>query len=164
MLGGVTLAEMHRPAFVIKPDLTEGQGLGWYATRTAEVVLVGHSGSLWGFQTNVSFSVAGKVGVVVLLNGIGNASKLARELVESLLPALRELEDRAEVAPLVPVPAAYRELLGAYRDPEFGDDSVVEWRDGKLVLLEERPGIPHHELGAHRRPAGVHDARRPAGW
>ena len=46
----------------------------------------------------------------------------------------------------VPVPDAWRELLGVYRDPEFGDDSVVEWRDGKLVLLGDKPDDPPREL------------------
>jgi CubicO group peptidase (beta-lactamase class C family) len=146
VLDGKTLAEMHRPTFVTKPDLTEGQGLGWYATRTGEVVLVGHSGALWGYLSNVSFSVSGKVGAIVLLNGVGPAPKLARDLIEALLPALKEAEDRAEVAQPVPSPAAYRELLGEYRDRDDGDDTVIEWRDGKLMLLEQRPGVPHHEL------------------
>jgi len=48
----------------------------------------------------------------------------------------------------VPCPEAYRELLGAYRDPEFGDDWIVELRDGKLVLLGDRPESPVHDLVA----------------
>jgi len=146
VLAGRTLAEMHRPTFVAKSDWTMASGLCWYGTRGGETILVGHSGSLWGFQTNISFSTSGKVGAVVLLNGIGNAPKLARELIEALLPALREAEDRAEVAPFRPIPAAYRELLGAYRDPEFGDDTFLEWRDGAFVMRSDDPTEPAHEL------------------
>jgi CubicO group peptidase (beta-lactamase class C family) len=146
VLAGRTLAEMHRPTFVAKADWTMASGLCWYGTRAGETILIGHSGSLNGFQTNISFSTSGKVGAVVLLNGIGNAAKLARELVEALLPALRELEDRAEVEPFKPVPGAYRELLGAYRDPEFGDDTFIEWRDGTFVLRSDDPSEPPHEL------------------
>jgi CubicO group peptidase (beta-lactamase class C family) len=152
VLRGATLAEMHRPSFVGKADWTEAQGLGWYGTRTGETVLVGHSGALWGFLTNISFSVTGKVGAIVLLNGVGSPAPLARELVEALLPAIKEAGDRAEVPPVVPVPEAWRELLGEYRDPEFGDGSVIEWRDGKLVLLDDRPGMPSHELVATDEP------------
>lgn len=146
VLRAETLREMHRPTFVSKPDLTEGQGLCWYATRKGETVLVGHSGRMYGFVTNVSFSVAGRVGAIVLLNGIGDAPGLARELVELLLPSLREAEDRAPAAPPAPCPDAYRELLGAYRDPSDMDDTVVEWRDGKLVAAGTSPDVPVNEL------------------
>jgi CubicO group peptidase (beta-lactamase class C family) len=152
VLAGRTLVEMHRPRIVAKADWSQAQGLCWYGTREGETILVGHSGSLYGFQTNISFSVPGKIGAVVLLNGIGNAPKLARELIAALLPALREAEDRAEVPRFVPVPDAYRELLGAYRDPEFGDDTLVEWRDGKLVLRYDDPKEPVHELVATDDP------------
>ena len=146
VLRGATLAEMHRPSFVSKPDWTEAQALCWYGTRSGETVLIGHSGALWGYLTNVSFSRSGKVGAIVLLNGVGAASALARELIEALLPAIREAEDRGEVAPIPAAPEAYQALLGAYRDPEFADDSIVEWRDGKLVLLGSGPDDPVHEL------------------
>jgi CubicO group peptidase (beta-lactamase class C family) len=146
VLAGRTLAEMHRPTWVIDPAWTEAQGLCWYGTRKGETVLVGHSGSLWGFQTNISFSVSGKVGAVVLLNGIGSAAKLSRELLDVLLPAVKEASDRDEVAPFVPVPDAYRDLLGAYRDPEFGDDLLVEWRDGRLLIAGTDPEEPTRDL------------------
>jgi hypothetical protein len=146
VLRGATLTEMHRPSFVAKADWTEAQGLCWYGTRTGETVLIGHSGALWGYLTNVSFSPSGKVGAIVLLNGVGDAPALARDLLGTLLPAVLEAEDRAEVASTPGAPEAFRELLGAYRDHEFADDSVVEWRDGKLVLLGARPEDPVHEL------------------
>ena len=146
VLAGITLAEMHRPVFVSKPDWTEAQGLCWYGTRAGETILVGHSGSLWGYQSNISFSRTGKVGAVVLINGIGNAAKLSRQLLEILLPDLREAADRADVEAFVPAPEAYRELFGVYRDEEFGDDSLVEWRSGRLVVTSAEPDAVEHEL------------------
>ena len=146
VLRGATLTQMHRPSFVAKADWTEAQGLCWYGTRTGETVLIGHSGALWGYLTNISFSPSGKVGAIVLLNGVGDAPTLARDLLETLLPAVLEAEDRAEVASTPGAPEAYRELLGVYRDHEFADDSVIEWRDGKLVILGARPADPVHEL------------------
>jgi CubicO group peptidase (beta-lactamase class C family) len=146
VLAGRTLAEMHRPTWVANEKWTEAQGLGWYGTRKGETILVGHSGSLWGFRSNISFSVRGKVGAVVLLNGIGDAAVLARELLEVLLPAIDEARDREEVAPFVPVPEAYRELLGVYRDPEDEGDTIIEWRDGKLVMTGSEQDAEVHEL------------------
>ena len=150
VLAGRTLVEMHRPTWIVDPKWTEAQGLGWYGTRKGEMVLVGHAGSLNGFQSNISFSATGKVGVVVLLNGIASATKLAQALMEVLLPALTEAEDRAEVSPFTPVPEAWRELLGAYRDPEFADDLLVEWRGGKLIARDTEDDAEDREL----RPTG----------
>ena len=146
VLRGATLAEMHRPAFVAGPEWKEAQGLCWYGTRSGEIILIGHSGALWGFTSNISFSISGRVGAIVLLNGIGSASKLARELVEAVLPAIRAADDRAEVKPIPAIPDAWRAVLGVYRDPEFGQDVIVEWRDGKLVMLDDDPDAPSHEL------------------
>jgi CubicO group peptidase (beta-lactamase class C family) len=154
VLAGRTLAEMHRPTFASKPDLTEAQGLCWYATRKGETILVGHSGALWGFLSNVSFSAAGRVGAIVLLNGVGPASTLARTLVEAVLPAIREADDRVPLAaPPEPAPDAWRELLGTYRDPEFGTDIVVDWRDGRLVIVgDPTDGEPDHPLEPTSEP------------
>ena len=146
VLAATTLAEMHLPTFVSKPDLSEGQGLCWYAVRKGETILVQHSGALWGYLTNVSFSVEGKVGAIVLLNGVGDAASLARELVELLLPALKEAADRAEDQPVALCPEAWRELLGTYRDPEFADETRIEWRDGRLVMTDGGPETKIHPL------------------
>jgi D-alanyl-D-alanine carboxypeptidase len=146
VLRGATLSEMHRPSFVADADWKQAQGLCWYGTREGETILIGHSGALQGFITNISFSPSGRVGAIVLLNGIAGASKLARELLDVVLPAAREAEDRAEVTPFVPIRQAWRELLGAYRDPELEGDFIVEWRDGKLVLLSDLPDVPPHDL------------------
>jgi D-alanyl-D-alanine carboxypeptidase len=136
VLRASTLKEMHRPAFVTKPDLSEGQGLCWYAVRKGETVLVQHSGALWGYMSNASFSVEGRVGAIVLVNGMGDAASLARELIEDLLPAIKEAADRAADEPVPPCPDAYRELLGTYREPESMDDTRIEWRDGHLVMTD----------------------------
>jgi D-alanyl-D-alanine carboxypeptidase len=146
VLRGATLAEMHRPSFVVDADWKQAQGLCWYGTREGETLLIGHSGGLWGFITNISFSPAGRVGAIVLLNGIGDATKLARELMDVVLPAIREADDRAEVPQFAAIPDRWRELLGVYRDPELEGDFIVEWRDAKLVLLGDRPELPSHDL------------------
>jgi CubicO group peptidase (beta-lactamase class C family) len=164
VLAGRTLIEMQRPTWVTDPKWSEAQGLGWYGTRKGEQILIGHGGSLWGFQSFIGFSVTSKVGVVVLLNGIGSPKQLAQTLMEVLQPGVAEAEDRAEVGPFAPVPEAYRELLGTYRDPEFGDDVLVEWRDGTLIVRDTDADAPNRELVATEDPllfivtGGRHDA------
>lgn len=164
VLAGRTLAEMHRPTWVADEKWIVAQGLGWYGARKGEMILVGHSGSLWGFRSNISFSVRGKVGAVVLLNGMGDAAALSRELHEVLLPAVDEARDREEVAPFVPAPEAYGELLGTYRDPTADGDTLIEWRDGKLVMTGSEPDAEVHELAPTDDPLGfTMQGGRPGG-
>jgi CubicO group peptidase (beta-lactamase class C family) len=164
VLRGRTLIEMHRPALASDDGLTAAQGLCWYALREGETVLTQHSGGFWGFLSNISFQREAGLGSVVLVNGMAPPATLARQLIDAVLPAVRETADRAEVKPFVPVPEAYRELLGAYRDVEAGDDTVIEWRDGTLLLLDDRPGRRHHELDPTDDPLVFAMRRgRPAG-
>jgi CubicO group peptidase (beta-lactamase class C family) len=147
ILRGPTLAEMHRPVVIARPDWSRAWGLGWYSTRKEERVLTGHSGSIWGYVSNVAFSPADKVGVVVLLNSNGDAPGLAWDLMDTLQPAVRDARNREPLPLPVRIPDRFRELVGAYRDPEggVGDDIVVEWRDGRLVLPAQG-AEPEHEL------------------
>lgn len=169
ILAPATLAEMHRPALLDDPvDDTwrYAQGLGWYATRRASgVVVTGHSGALNGFTSNVSFRVADRVGTVVLLNGVGPAAELAGDLLETALAPVRAARAReAAAAAPAPCPAPLAALLGDYRDPEFGEQLRVEWRDGALWLVETDPDVADHPLDATDDPL-VFVARvgRPAG-
>ena len=152
VLRGSTLAEMHRPSFISRDDWTEAQGLCWYGTRSGETILIGHAGATWGFTSTVSFAPRDGVGAIVLVNGMADADTLARELIDVALPAIREARDRAEVPPFARLPDAWRELLGTYRDPELGLDFIVEWRDGKLVLLTGSSEAPSHDLEPTAEP------------
>jgi hypothetical protein len=56
---------------------------------------------------------------------------IARDAVDAAAPALE--------APAA-MPASYAPLLGLYFDPGFGLVRRVEWRDGKLTILD--PELP----------------------
>lgn len=145
VLDGRTLREMHRPSFLADSTWKEAQGLGWYAVRRDDCVLTGHSGTLHGFRSNASFSIPDELGAIVLCNGIADASALAHRLIELVLPTHRTARKAAAVlAPRKPLPDAYRELLGAYRDIDFDDDVRIEWRAGELVLV-----VPDEPEGRH---------------
>lgn len=145
VLDGRTLREMHRPSYLTDSTWKEAQGLGWYAVRRDTCVLTGHSGALDGFRSNISFSLADELGAVVLLNGMAKASDLSFALLEQILPAQRTARAAAEALPAPePTPPAYRELLGAYRDVQFGEDIRIEWRRGALVMVAANdPEGPH---------------------
>ena len=169
VLAPATLAEMHRPTYLVDPEhdaWTDGQGLGWYATRRPSgLVTTGHSGSLHGFTSNVSFRVEDRAGAVVLLNGVGPASRLAGELLEAALVPVRAARAReAAATPPLPCPPGLGELLGEYVDAEFADHARVEWRDGALWLVSQEPDEPDHPLEATDDPlAFTMHVGRPAG-
>lgn len=133
-----TLREMHRPRYLADEAWTEAYGLAWYAIRRREVIWVMHSGALHGFRSNVCFDPRHKVGAVVLFNGMGDAATLSMELAEIGREAVAAIPVNVE-APAA-TPDAYRDLLGIYFDPELGLIRRVEWRDGKLTIVDPAIG------------------------
>jgi D-alanyl-D-alanine carboxypeptidase len=152
ILAGETLREMHRPRYLGDDAWTEAWCIGWYAERKDDVIWVQHSGGLHGFITDVCFDPKERVGAIALVNGLGPAPTLAMELGAIARTAIREAAPA--IAPPLPLPEAYRSLLGFYADPEYGTVARLEWRDGKLTFLD--PDEP-----AWRRtlaPTGAPDA------
>ena len=128
-----TLREMHRPRYLGNEDWTEAFGISWYAVRRQDVIWIQHSGALHGFRSSVCFDRKHKVGAIALLNGIGSASELSMSLAEIVRVAVAAMPPRVE-APM-PLPEGYGELIGLYFDPDLGEIRRVEWRDGKLAIL-----------------------------
>lgn len=67
ILGGSSLREMHSPVLV-SPDFETGFGLGWGIRRTAGKKVIGHSGGLPGYTTNISLVPSMKLAVIVFTN------------------------------------------------------------------------------------------------
>jgi CubicO group peptidase (beta-lactamase class C family) len=133
-----TLREMQRPRYLADEAWTEASGLAWYALRRGERVWIQHSGALHGFRSNICFDPRVGVGAIVLFNGVGDAATLAMELAgiarDSVALASPHIEAPA------PMPDAYRELIGLFFDPDLGLVRRVEWRDGKLTIID--PALP----------------------
>lgn len=129
-----TLREMHRPRYLIDAEWTEASGIAWFAVRRNDVTWVLHDGGLHGFRSNVCFDPKLEVGAIVLINGVGDPSTLALELAG----IAREAVSRAapKIEPPSPIPATYRPLVGIYFDKELGVTLRLEWRDGKLVIID----------------------------
>jgi CubicO group peptidase (beta-lactamase class C family) len=128
-----TLREMHKPRYLSNEEWTEAFGISWYAVRRGDVIWVQHSGALHGFRSNVCFDRKHKVGAIALLNGIADAAELSMGLAEIAREAMAAMAPRVDAPP--PLPADYRALIGLYFDPELGEIRRVEWRDGKLSIL-----------------------------
>lgn len=133
-----TLREMHRPRYLIDEEWTQAFGVSWKAMRRGEVIWIQHSGALHGFRSNVCFDPAHQVGAVVLINGLADASALAMDLGDIAREAVMAAAPKVE-AP-ARTPAEFLPLLGIYFDHELGLTRRVEWRDGKLAIID--PDLP----------------------
>jgi CubicO group peptidase (beta-lactamase class C family) len=174
VLASATRREMHKPRYLSDEDWSTAWGITWYSVRKDNVTWVQHSGGLPGFTSNACFDRGSRVGAIVLLNGVADASGLAM----SLAAAGRDLVGAAapEFRRPVPAPPEMAELLGYYAPPDMSYLVKVEWRDGKLTLThtsepdEKIPVDPGTEPGSFvaapgYRPSGeaVEFGRRPDG-
>ena len=134
VVAGDTLKEMHAPRYLGNDDWTQAWCISWYAMRRENVIWVQHTGGLHGFTSDVCFEPRTKVGAIALLNGRGDARTLAMDLGtiarEAALAAVPAIE------PPPSLPEAFRRLLGIYADRESGWLIRLEWRDGKLSIID----------------------------
>ena len=133
VLAGRTLAEMHRPRYLLGDSWDTAWAISWYATRRDGVVWVMHNGGLHGFISNVSFDPKAKIGAIALINGLGDADALAGELGAIARTAVNGAPQPAE--PPQPLPEGYGDLIGFYMDRHEGGLVRLEWRDGKLTFV-----------------------------
>jgi hypothetical protein len=129
---------MQRPAVLADAEWTYAQGFGWGSIRLGESIWAGHTGSLNGFRAIVRFRPAEGLGVIALANGSARPNALAHEIAGIVLEAHRAAARPA--APATPPAAtseARRELLGIYREDDYGFGVRIEARDGQLVYIDE---------------------------
>ena len=55
ILRGSTIREMHKLQWVLEKNWNWGYGIGWVVSRYKDYTLVGHSGDMLGFSTNIKF-------------------------------------------------------------------------------------------------------------
>ncbi|HSR85438.1 MAG TPA: serine hydrolase domain-containing protein [Streptosporangiaceae bacterium] len=134
VLSAATRREMHKPRYLSDEEWSNAWGVSWYSVRKDDVTWVQHSGGLPGFTSNACFDRSTRVGAIVLVNGLADASGLAmalgaqaRELAEAAPPRL--------AAP-TPMPADLQPLLGLYAPADMSFLLRIEWRDGKLSAVD----------------------------
>ena len=146
ILAGPSTTEMQQACFV-EPNWSGGYGFGWRILRRGEQVYHGHGGSVPGYRSQIFFDAALKVGIVVLIDGVGPADQVAVELMDTLAEHVQAAGGARPPAPPLPTPPEYRRFLGLYRMLRVGDlPSRVEYRDGTLRLKDAGvspfPGAP----------------------
>lgn len=134
VLAAATRREMHKPRYLSDEEWSSAWGISWYSVRKDDVTWVQHSGGLPGFESNACFDRGSRVGAIVLVNG----GAAADELAMSLAAQARELAVAAgpELTAPAPTPADLLPLLGAYAPADMSFLLRVEWRDGKLTIVE----------------------------
>jgi hypothetical protein len=110
--------------------------------RRGETVWMQHSGGLPGFITNACFRAKERVGAMAFLNGVADASKLAMDLGDIALGAVRDAGEPAAVP--AAIPSGYTDLLGIYGEPSEALLARIEWRDGALMVID--PDEPDSKL------------------
>lgn len=134
VLADATLREMQRPRYLEGDKWEEAWAIGWYAVRRGETVWMQHSGGLPGFITNACFRAKERVGAMAFLNGVADASKLAMDLGDIALEAVRDAGDPATVP--AGLPSGYTDLLGIYGEPSEAILARIEWRDAALMMID----------------------------
>ena len=134
VLASATRREMQKPRYLSDEEWSSAWGISWYSVRKDDVTWVQHSGGLPGFTSNACFDRSSRVGAIVLLNGVADASALAMSLaaVGRGLAAAAAPQPR----PLAATPADLVPLLGLYAPPDMSFLVRLEWRDGHLTMID----------------------------
>jgi D-alanyl-D-alanine carboxypeptidase len=133
VLKGKSLSEMHRPQHVDE-GWNEGFGIAWMATRRGENIFHHHAGGVPGFLALAMFNKVYKVGAIVLTNSTGhNANaEIAFEMLETLIPAVRDSCVIPEPGRPTPTPEAHKRLVGQYLWADMGVSVYFVSRGGEL--------------------------------
>ena len=90
--------------------------------------------------------------MIALTNGSARPAFARDDIAPMLLKAHREAAPPLPAAPPAPTPAAWRELIGFYREDEYGVAVQIEVQDGALVIVDADDPSECHKLLATEDP------------
>jgi len=123
ILKGSTLREMQRVHW-LHDNWKSGWGLGFSISRKNERTLVGHGGWVAGYRTQILFSPAEKIGVVVMTNAEdGSPALFANRMFDVVAPAIKKAVTPQQ-EPAQP-DASWKNYVGTYSDPTDWDYDVL---------------------------------------
>jgi CubicO group peptidase (beta-lactamase class C family) len=157
ILGTSTLREMHMPVNVA-PDFKSAFGLGFGVGRVANQKIIGHSGSVPGYRTNISMVPALKLGVSVFTNTSTDPIAITDKVLETLVPAFEHQMAEPEATP--EQIAAWKPYMGRYKWLSFDDIVDIRMVKGYLtaLMIGEAP-----ETFVKLKPAGEHQFKMVGG-
>lgn len=158
ILKGSTIKEMRRIQW-LNPDWKSGYGLGFSTWRENDRTVVGHSGWVGGYRSQLSFLPDEKLAVIVLTNSDdGDPSFFANHVLSLMLPPVQRASARS-VEVSIPLPA-WTAYVGNYQDAWWFETQVL-MMNGRLMMYdhsyppEENPRMNLVEL----TPVGEHTFR-----
>ena len=153
VLGWSTLREMHMPV-TVTPDFESGYGIGWGIRRLSGTKIIGHSGGLPGYTTNITLAPALKVGMIIFTNYNTDPTSIAHAMLETLIPVVRRVRGREEAEPSAEDVASWQRYVGHYGGHSADDILDVEIIDKRLMLTspKEAPSafVRLEPCGEHR--------------
>jgi CubicO group peptidase (beta-lactamase class C family) len=133
ILRGSTLKEMHRVHW-LNPSWKGGWGLGFSIWREDEKTMVGHSGWVGGYRSQLSFLPDEKIAVIVLTNADdADAGYFAEHILAMMLPYIKRA-----TAPSMAVTIAdpgWGKYVGKFQDPWSYETEILQM-NGKLVMYD----------------------------
>lgn len=158
ILKGSTLREMHRVQW-LRPDWQGGQGLGFSVRRVGSEVRVGHDGAAPGYKSQVDFSPADKLGVIVLINGYdADPQFYANQAFTIVGPAVTRVNDVPKSAPVAD--PAWSKYVGTYTWKHV--DVQIMVLNGELTMVV--PDAPNPwESRVRLTPVGPHTFKMVGG-
>jgi D-alanyl-D-alanine carboxypeptidase len=148
-----TLREMQRVHWLL-PGWKAGRGLGFSVRQMDGKTLVGHSGWVGGYQTQIGFIVEDGIGVIAMTNADDGAPNMYLEQALRVVgPAVLKAA-APEPKPSDPDPA-WSAYLGLYTDPS-------DW-DVEVMLLDGRLHLYNHDYPPEESARGALVELAPAG-
>ncbi len=132
VLGSSTIREMQMPVSVT-PDFETGFGIGWGMRRLAGCKVIGHSGGLPGYTTNISLVPSLKLAVIVFTNTGTNPVEISHKVLDLLIPVFQRQIKRQETPASAEEITSWKPYLGRYGQRAVGDVMDIEVIDGKLM-------------------------------
>ena len=132
ILGSSTLREMHMPVNVT-PDFNSGFGIGFGIQRVANLKVIGHSGGLPGYTTNIALVPSLKLAAIVFTNTGTEPVVISHRMLEVLIPAVKHQFD--------PKPATAEQIghwkpyIGRYAWLSMDDLLEVRMLNSQLTAL-----------------------------
>lgn len=144
ILKASTVREMHRVHW-LNPDWKSGWGLGFATWRQDGETVVGHSGWVAGYRSQISFIPDKKIGVIVLTNSDdGDPAFFTEEIFKMMIPSI-ERATAGSVEVSIPDPS-WSHLVGSYQD--------AWWYDTEVMIMNGRLMMYDHSYPPEENPKG----------
>lgn len=133
VLGSSTIREMQMPVS-ITPDFESGFGIGWGMRRLAGYKVIGHSGGLPGFTTNITLVPALKLAAIVFTNTGTDPVGISSKVLELLIPVFKRQAERQQTPASTEAQASWKQYEGRYHFLNLSGFFDVEILGGVLSL------------------------------